>query len=848
MEIVSFFGDAFNPDCVKCGLDKNCVFPRMKPTGEGQRRILIVAEAPGASEDKQNKQLVGEAGQFLRKNLSLVGIDLDRDCWKTNAIICRPEKNKTPSDAQIKLCRSNLIKTIREKRPEAIVLLGATAIKSLIGEHVHTTSPTSLSGIKIPLLEYNCWVFPMFHPSFLIRNPHDENLHAYFRWNIQFMEQETREFNELPQIDYNTPIQSETDPDKIIEWFEVNLLQNPDKPIAAVDIESSGLNPFRHNHQIFCMAVSIKDKCISFPIDYKNAYETEDDYLDVIEIVVEWLERDDLFKIAHRSQFETAWLNNIFNCEVKGMHWCSKVAEHLCDNREGITGLKHVVFRRWGITDYAKSVDRYIDTVKGTHYNKMHECPLYDMLHYCGVDAYLTRLLYDEQLKEIGEEPMGFFNEVTNMFSEMTSQGINIDVAHYEKEKLRIKEEIKIGYDELYQSEEVVRFKESTRKDFSFTSNSDLQDFFFTFLGCESKKQTSKGGISVDEESLLKTGHPIAIKLIELRKLDKLVNTYIAQFEREAVDGKIHPIFNVYTAKSFRSSSSNPSFQNLPKRQKSAMVTIRSGMRPSKGYRFVECDFSGAEVITAASYNKDPNLINYLYPENPADAGDMHRDICSEIWCTTAKNVSKKARFYAKNCWTFPQFYGDWYGSCAPNLWEHREELLEDGMSCAESLKLRGIKTLSQFTDHCKDVQNIMWGERFKVYDEWRKEMQEYYQRELTVPTYFGFTFRGYMDRKQTCNFNIQSTSFHLLLKVLLRMREWIARRKMKTKIVGQIHDSGIFDSPESEYKDVIRQFMKYADELYDEFEWMEVPMTAEAEVSEIDGDFGHMTVFNLEE
>ena len=74
-------------------------------------------------------------------------------------------------------------------------------------------------------------------------------------------------------------------------------------------------------------------------------------------------------------------------------------------------------------------------------------------------------------------------------------------------------------------------------------------------------------------------------------------------------------------------------------------------------------DFSGAEVITASSYNKDPNLINYLYPENPDDAGDMHRDNAADIWCTTAKNVSKKVRFYAKNCWTFPQFYGDWYGS-----------------------------------------------------------------------------------------------------------------------------------------------------------------------------------------
>ena len=81
MEIVSFFGDTFNPDCVKCGLDKNCVFPRMKPTGEGQRRILIVAEAPGSSEDKQNKQEKSETlmADKIHSSESLVAVQQFRE-------------------------------------------------------------------------------------------------------------------------------------------------------------------------------------------------------------------------------------------------------------------------------------------------------------------------------------------------------------------------------------------------------------------------------------------------------------------------------------------------------------------------------------------------------------------------------------------------------------------------------------------------------------------------------------------------------------------------------------------------------------------------------------------------
>lgn len=75
-------------NCVKCGLDKTCITPRMKMTGEGKKEIFILAESPGADEDEYGKQLVGEAGQLLRKTLKKYGIELDKDCWKINCVNC----------------------------------------------------------------------------------------------------------------------------------------------------------------------------------------------------------------------------------------------------------------------------------------------------------------------------------------------------------------------------------------------------------------------------------------------------------------------------------------------------------------------------------------------------------------------------------------------------------------------------------------------------------------------------------------------------------------------------------------------------------------------------------------
>lgn len=68
--------------CEKCGLYKNCLSPKMDYSGEGRKNILIIAEAPGKTEDEQGVQLVGQAGELFKENLNNLGFDLDQDFWK----------------------------------------------------------------------------------------------------------------------------------------------------------------------------------------------------------------------------------------------------------------------------------------------------------------------------------------------------------------------------------------------------------------------------------------------------------------------------------------------------------------------------------------------------------------------------------------------------------------------------------------------------------------------------------------------------------------------------------------------------------------------------------------------
>ncbi len=833
MKQTDLFGETVTKGCGKCSLNKKRTGKLSKPVGMGAKRILFVTTKPIAENSDEYK--------FLEKELILFGIDLFEDCLVSSSIQCIADKKIT--DSHIKNCKHYLDTIIETFSPKIIVPLGTDAIRSILLGKVQTSSARSLSGRTIPFKEKNCWVLPMLRLSEIEKASFDNNMKAYFKSTLKQLAALTKQLPKFPMIDFVSPIEITTDVN-VIEKFFNNLYENPEE--TAIDFETTSVNPFKKDQIITCMSVSTKDKCLSFPIDHPDGFKYEEDFQRVLLCAQNYFEDEKIPKIAHRSQFEKIWAEQKIGCSVNNMAWCTKIGEHICDNREGITGLKHLAFVRWGISGWDETAAKYIDTPTGIYDNSMTLMPLNDQLMYCGIDSFLTLKACQEQRLEMKLrgllKPMSFFNEVNNMFSEMTTCGIHVDMSYYENKRKELLKIVKDNLEVLYESQEVIGYLNwSGKSDINFNSSDDLKEFFYGYLKLESTKMTAGGGQSVDEEALKKTKHWIAKKIIFIRKIEKIVGTYIAQFEREEINGKIRPLINVDIPQSYRSSTAHPNFQNLPVRALMGKLAVRSGLKPSPGNRLIEIDFSGAEVGTSAAYNKDPNLIEYLNPKDVTKAGDMHQDNAADIWMTPKENISKMVRFYAKNGWTFPQFYGDWYESCAKALWEHRFEKLKDGTTCYDSLKNHGIKTLTQFIEHCKSVQNIMWGQKFSIYDKWRKQMQIFYQQNLYISTYLGFQFIGYMDRKQTTNYQIQGTSFHLLLIVLLKMKKWLKEKELKTKLVSQIHDSGIFDSPENEWQIVIKQFEKFALELWNEYSWMEVPMKAEGKISLIDGDFGHM-------
>jgi uracil-DNA glycosylase len=125
-------------DCHGCDLWRGAT---QTVFGEGPRdaRMMLVGEAPGDREDREGHPFVGPAGRELDKALEAVGIDRG-EVYVTNAVkhFKFEERGKRrihqrPDAKQIKACRPWLHAEIDAVRPEVLVVLGATAAKSLLG-------------------------------------------------------------------------------------------------------------------------------------------------------------------------------------------------------------------------------------------------------------------------------------------------------------------------------------------------------------------------------------------------------------------------------------------------------------------------------------------------------------------------------------------------------------------------------------------------------------------------------------------------------------------------------------------------------------------------------------------
>lgn len=321
-------------------------------------------------------------------------------------------------------------------------------------------------------------------------------------------------------------------------------------------------------------------------------------------------------------------------------------------------------------------------------------------------------------------------------------------------------------------------------------------------------------------------------------------------------------------------SSSDPNFQNMPKRDEEQMNIIRGAILPSKRYQLMELDYSQLEVRIAAAYHKDPTMLTYINDKST----DMHRDMAQQIFKIKKYNPEDKTYSYlrnaTKNGFVFPAFYGDYHVGFAKSLssfkwlglpknekWKETDGCKFKDATIAKHLIKHGIDhlglpipregerygTATGFTKHLQEIENHFWHKRFPVYNKWKEEWYQQYLEDGYFYNKTGFTFQGVMNKKDCINYPVQSSAFHVLLWSLIQANEEMIAKKWKTRIIGQIHDAIVFDlyPPEKEMViETMKRIMTY--EVRKHWSWINVPLEVECELCPIDAPWSKKEKYNI--
>lgn len=376
------------PLCGKCGYLDTCLTPKMEPTGEGRRGVLIVGEAPGREEDEKGIQFIGKAGDTLRSSVGK--IDIERDCWKTNAMICRPPDNKLEKK-KIPYCRPNLTKTVEELNPRVIILLGGPAIEQLLRPYYKDNlgGITKWAGFQIPSPSLNAWVCPTFHPSFINRE-HSPALERLFKRHLKrAFSLKKRPWEDKSKPNYSKLITKVHEHRRAARYIRQIINKGG---WTAFDFETNMLKPDHEEARIVSCAICWQGKKVFAYPWHGEAIEATKEYL-----------LSSIPKTGHNIKFEERWARAILKIRINGWKWCGMNGAHVLDNRKGITSLSFQAFVRLGQENYDEHISKYLKAKGANKPNKiLEEISLSQLLEYNGMDAVVEYFVNDHQMKEIG--------------------------------------------------------------------------------------------------------------------------------------------------------------------------------------------------------------------------------------------------------------------------------------------------------------------------------------------------------------------------------------------------------------------------------------------------------------
>jgi DNA polymerase-1 len=419
---------------------------------------------------------------------------------------------------------------------------------------------------------------------------------------------------------------------------------------------------------------------------------------------------------------------------------------------------------------------------KGVKQVTFDEVSIADATHYAAEDADITLRLYEELLSKLESvESLKKLNEdieipLIEVLSEMEQNGavLNSKILNAQSKDLsnRIKKIEKKAYG-------------LAGDEFNLGSTKQLREIFFDKLGYRVIKKTPGGQPSTDEKVLAELAEEYELPkiLLEHRTLSKLKSTYTDKLPNQISisTGKVHTSFHQAVTTTGRLSSSDPNLQNIPIRTEDGR-RIRQAFEPSKGHKFVSADYSQIELRVMAHMSKDEGLLTAFQ-----DGEDVHSKTASEVFNVDIEAVTTDLRRNAKAI-NFGLIYGISAFGLGKQLNINRNLAAEYMAMYFE--KYPGVKkymeTTKDFAAENGYVETL-FGRRL-------------YLRDINASN----AMRRQASERAAINAPVQGTAADIMKIAMIKMHQLIKETNVEAKLILQVHDELILDTPKKEIDEVI--------------------------------------------
>lgn len=328
------------------------------------------------------------------------------------------------------------------------------------------------------------------------------------------------------------------------------------------------------------------------------------------------------------------------------------------------------------------------------------------------------------------------------------------------------------------------RIFELAGKRFNINSPKQLGVVLFTDIGLPAPNVRGKGkAISTAQDVLenLAEKHEVPRLVLEYRHLSKLKSTYIDQLPLLAdSESRVHTTFQAAATATGRLSSINPNLQNIPIRTELGRE-IRAAFISAPGTQLLSADYSQIELRLLAHFSGDP-LLTRAYQNDE----DIHTLTASEVFGVPAETMDKETRNRAKAV-NFGIVYGISPFGLAAQL----------GIPQAEARSY-----IDRYFARYQGVQAFIE----KTLEETRRtgSVRTLFGRLRPIPDMESRNpnQRGFAERT-AINTPLQGTAADLIKLAMIALDRKLTERKLKTRMVLQVHDELLFEVPDNEREEV---------------------------------------------